>query len=274
MVAANLDTDEESGSWVKTAAYRRLDGSEKSAVSYFLGMTQAKVTCARLLRAPHLIHLDTYLAMIGQSTSQSRPDLVGLTPALDCTIVVEAKGLSGPWRREVATKAKKQAASLPGVRGTDSALRIASVAYFDRQDRWESYLEDPPAPVQPHASLTVEAVLTTYYRPLVAALLETSESSRAAVVQVDAMTTAYLPGIDVTLGVPTAIMTVMRSLPPTGTLTAKQVEATGSALRPIVQDRPFPRPGPTGQEDDDGAVRYQSYYGLDGVYVELGSTWR
>jgi hypothetical protein len=53
MVAANLDTDEKSGSWVKAAAYRRLDGSEKSAVSYFLGMTQAKVTCARLLRAPH-----------------------------------------------------------------------------------------------------------------------------------------------------------------------------------------------------------------------------
>jgi hypothetical protein len=49
-----------------TAGYRRLDPSEKRAVSYFLGMTQAKITCEWLLRAPHLIHLGAYLAMIGQ----------------------------------------------------------------------------------------------------------------------------------------------------------------------------------------------------------------
>jgi hypothetical protein len=75
LAAASLEEDRSSERWVKTAAYRRLDASEKSAVSYFLGMTQAKIMCGRLLRAPHLIHLDAYLAMIGvHATRTSRPD--------------------------------------------------------------------------------------------------------------------------------------------------------------------------------------------------------
>ena len=56
-------------------------------------MTQAKITCERLLRAPHLIHLDAYLAIIGKPSRASRPDLIGLSlPRLDCTIAVGAKG--------------------------------------------------------------------------------------------------------------------------------------------------------------------------------------
>jgi len=41
-----------------TAGYCSLDPSEKRAVSCFLGMTQAKITCEHLLRTPRLIHLD------------------------------------------------------------------------------------------------------------------------------------------------------------------------------------------------------------------------
>ena len=156
-----------------TDGYWRLDPSEKRAVSYFLGMTQAKIMCERLLRAPHLIHLDAFLAMIGQSTRTSRPDLVGLSlPAMDVTIAVEAKGRTGGRDDEVIRKAKKQARSLPGVLSTSSALRVASVASFDARRRWEAYLEDPPGPVQPLDSLTPGALLAAYYRPLVAALLE------------------------------------------------------------------------------------------------------
>jgi hypothetical protein len=52
-------------------------------------MTQAKITCARLLRAPHLVHLDAFLAMAGQATRVSRPDLIGIElPGMNCTIAV------------------------------------------------------------------------------------------------------------------------------------------------------------------------------------------
>ena len=112
-----------------TDGYWRLDPSEKRAVSYFLGMTQAKIMCERLLHAPHLIHLDAFLAMIGQTTRTSRPDLVGLSlPAMDVTIAVEAKGRTGGRDDQIIHKAKAQARSLPGVLSTSSALRVASVA--------------------------------------------------------------------------------------------------------------------------------------------------
>ena len=149
LTAASLEGTR-SGRWAMTDGYWRLDPSEKRAVSYFLGMTQAKIMCGRLLRAPHLIHLDAFLTMIGQTTRASRPDLIGLSlPAMDVTIAVEAKGRTGGRDDEVTRKAKEQARSLPGVLSTSSALRVASVASFDAQWRWEAYLEDPPGPVQP-----------------------------------------------------------------------------------------------------------------------------
>lgn len=52
LAEASLEEDPATGRWVMTDGYRRLDQSEKRAVSYFLGMTQAKIMCARLLRAP------------------------------------------------------------------------------------------------------------------------------------------------------------------------------------------------------------------------------
>jgi hypothetical protein len=108
LTAASLEEDPCSRRWVKTAGYQRLDASEKRAVSYFLGMTQAKITCERLLRAPHLIHLDAYLAMTGQATRTSRPDLIGVSlPSMDCTIAVEAKGRTGGRTGEVTRQAKK-----------------------------------------------------------------------------------------------------------------------------------------------------------------------
>jgi hypothetical protein len=60
-VALTITNIEESASthrWIRTSAYDRLDPSEKSAVSYLLGMAQAKITCEMLLGVPHLVHLD------------------------------------------------------------------------------------------------------------------------------------------------------------------------------------------------------------------------
>jgi hypothetical protein len=139
LTAASLEEDPSSGRWARAAGNRRLDPSEKRAVSYFLGMTQAKIMCERLLRAPHLVHLDAYLAMTGQATRASRPDLIGLSlPSMDITIAVEAKGRTGSRTDEVTRKAKQQAESLPAVLSTRSALRAASVASFDPQGRWEA----------------------------------------------------------------------------------------------------------------------------------------
>lgn len=274
MAAASLEEDS-SGHWVITDGYRRLDPSEKRAVSYFLGMMQAKIMCERLLRAPHLMHLDAFLAMTGQTTNTSRPDLVGLNlPAMDVTIAVEAKGLTGRRDAKVIRKAKEQARSLPGVLSTSSALRVASVASFNAQWRWEAYLEDPPGPVQPLGSLTPGALLAAYYRPLVGSLLEVPDSQ---VRDSQAMTIAELPGIDLVLGIPTAIVTIIQPLPLTGPIETGQLLDASAALLRVVRSRQFASPGETDELDEEISIGVQErprpYTGLDGVYIGPGPSW-
>lgn len=239
-------------------------------------MMQAKITCERLLRAPHLIHLDAYLAMIGLASRTSRPDLVGVSlPSMDCTIAVEAKGRTGGRTDKVIRDAKQQASLLPGVLSTSASIRVASVASFDPRGWWEAYLEDPPGPFQPQASLTAGSMLAAYYRPLVASLLAAADEQ---ITEDDAMTMLPLPGIDLILGIPTAIVTIMRPLPPVGPVTADQLENIGVSLLDTVSNRLLksrsaaPEPGEQGADAVPPSLG--TYTGFDGVYVGLGPTWQ
>jgi hypothetical protein len=275
LTAASLTKDPASGRWAKTAGYRRLDPSEKRAVSYFLGMTQAKITCEHLLRTPHLIHLDAYLAMIGQPSRASRPDLIGLSlPRLDCTIAVEAKGRTGARTDEVTSSAKKQAQSLPTVVSARSAVRVASVASFDPSGCWEAYLEDPPDPPAAIASVTDGSLLAAYYRPLVAAQAEAGDSQ---ITEENGATIAQLPGIDLMLGIPTAIVTIVRTLPLHGQVSADQLRAVEPDLLQIARSRHITSradiAGLDLKEAEDQPALSPSYAGLDGIYVGLGSSW-
>ena len=193
---------------------------------------------------------------------------------MDVTIAVEAKGRTGGRDDEVIRKAKGQARSLPGVLSTSSALRVASVASFNAQWRWEAYLEDPPGPVQPLDWLTPGALLAAYYRPLVAALLEAPQGQ---VRDDEAMTIAQLPGIDLALGIPAAIVTIIRTLPLTGSIATGQLLETGAALLRAVPASQF-----TSQREADEQVKEISvgpqeqlrpYTGMDGVYIRPGPSW-
>jgi hypothetical protein len=237
-------------------------------------MTQAKITCERLLRTPHLIHLDAYLAMIGKPTRVSRPDLVGIRmPSMDCTIAVEAKGRTGSRTEKVVRNAKKQASSLPGILSTSGAIHVASVASFDSQGLWEAYLEDPPGPIAPLAYLSAESLLAAYYRPLVASLLAAGGSRT---IEDDAMILAQLPGIDLTLGIPAPIVTVMSTLQPGESVSFDQLHNIGASLLETVSSVFASRSG--GSEPDQmktaAPQRLGQYTGLDGVYVGLGTTWQ
>ena len=82
MVASNLTTSVDRHGvqvWRKSDAFEQLDPSEKGAVSYFLGITQAQVTCRRSLGIPLLAHLDTLLKLLGTA-------LAGNMRGLDATL--------------------------------------------------------------------------------------------------------------------------------------------------------------------------------------------
>lgn len=271
-----MEEDPSSGRWVKSTAYNRLDRSEKSAVSYFLGMTQAKITCEMLLGVPHLVHLDAILAVRGKTTNESRPDFIGFDLAsLTYTIAVEAKGRTHGRTDAVTSKAKEQAELLPTILTTSSNVRVASVASFDADGYWDAYLQDPAGPYEQLVAQPTAVLLVAYYRPLVSALLaagidETIGDQTTAV--------ARLPGMDASLGLPRTIVDIIRALPLVGPVPADQLQAAGDSLVGALLDLP----GKSSAADAGqnwvfrGSLEAESpasCTGFDGVRVELGASW-
>lgn len=116
-------------------------------------------------------------------------------------------------------------------------------------------------------------LLAAYYRPLVGALLAAADRRTT---EDDVLTVAQLPGIDLALGISTAIVTIMRTLPLTGVIAADRLQDAGASLLDIVRtrlssDAVAPELGDEGTASP--ALERRSYTGLDRVYVELGPTW-
>lgn len=160
---------EEQGFFVKSQSYLRLDPSEKSAISYFLGLVQCSMMAERILGAGSTVHVDVLLKIRGMALPpEKRPDLVGYRRRLSNGAPVpgwsasgqflfEAKGRSGPRDKQVLKNAKNQLRNPPGhVLGLVGRRPItaASIAHFKAAsyrrgapvgpEMWSSYLEDPP----------------------------------------------------------------------------------------------------------------------------------
>lgn len=222
-----------------TSAFRALDPSEKGAISYFLGLTTAKLLASRLLHVPWLMHLDVYrgrLQPIRLAGSKVKPDLVGLNSRRDW-IVIEAKGRSGPRDSRVVGQAKSQTRCLRRVAGALPVLRIAHVAYF-RKDELRTHWVDPDE-YDDNASdveITREEFLTTYYAPLRAALNDARVEER----EDGLFRIRTIPELDVRLGLRVDVDIATR---------------LGAEL-------------PVNAGDDRAG-----FVGSDGILIELGASW-
>ena len=129
IIFANL-CETPNGSIKQSAAYEGLDPSEKGAISFFIGLTIAKLFVEKRLNVPWLMHLDVYRQEL-QPVLQglARPDLVGRNVAGDW-IVVEAKGRTHGYDKSALVRAKEQAGQLLSIGGTQPALRLALLAHF------------------------------------------------------------------------------------------------------------------------------------------------
>lgn len=276
LAMASIEEDSSSNRWIKTDAYWRLDPSEKSAVSYFLGMTQAKITSEMLLGVPHLVHLDAILALRGRSTNQSRPDFVGMDLAsMTYTIGLEAKGRTHDRTDDVRLRAKEQASLLPNIIGTTSNLRVASIAYFGDSYHWGAYLEDPVGPYEELEPMTPGTLMIAYYRPLVSALITAGiEESQSD----EIMVFARVPEVDLTLGLPRRVVSALTAVPLAGRLSQDQIEAAGSELLDAIGGLPGKDLASQAGESwaSRGALEERqpaSCTGLDEVRVQLGPSW-
>jgi hypothetical protein len=166
---------------VKSSAFESLDPSEKSAVSYFLGLTFSKLLAQKLLGVPWLLHADVYRDQflragvpLRSGTGRQRPDLIGLDSNNDW-IVLESKGRSNVMDKNVLATAKAQTNNLIDIGGIPPKIRIAVVTHFVNGQLKVDWA-DPEKQDQQGLNLLTnrEEYLSNYYR-LVYSILANNE---------------------------------------------------------------------------------------------------
>jgi hypothetical protein len=207
IVLANLALDL-NGALVKSPAYNNLDPSEKSAISYFLGLIFAKVNSAEFLDTPWLMHLDVYQDLYPAETwkGNKRPDLFGLNRRRDW-VVIESKGRTGGFDAEAFKTAKSQTRNIKKIDGAYPGLRIATELFF-RSEQVSIRLEDPPDFDEnaPDLEIPMERFLMDYYRPLLELVSRPGDDSKSR----PDMLSRTIEELDITVSMPLGLIQILR----------------------------------------------------------------
>ena len=272
ILMANLSSSPRGG-FTKTDAYKSLDPSEKSAISYFLGLSFAKLAAQRLLEIPWLVHLDCFSDLPIGLKGNRRPDLIGENFSGKWG-VFEAKGRTNRIDPRTIQKAKEQTRMLRKINGKDPSIRVASISHFF-DNTLGIHLEDP-------AEVNTDAVdfeipggedqfLEYYYQPFVS-LIENNRThheevtdQRTDVVSVGGrvINVVSLAEVDLVVGLDSQMQETL-------TLDSQMQETLKNTDRLRLQL--LEHLGDIGQShsaNNDTA----SFLGMDGIFVRLGSSW-
>ena len=282
MIYANLQTSS-SNRIVKTNAYNDLDQSEKSAISYFLGLTFTKLMATTRFSILWLMHLDTYKNQMSILTGRRRPDLVG-QDGQGKWIVFEAKGRTNGKEPGLATKAKDQTRGLRTIANCRPYLRIASIVHFPSSPpTLHVYMEDPDDIEEDAIDLSISEnqFYQDYYRPIIN-IIEAERSivsemptlRRIRTVDVDGIErrihTVELLGTDVEIGLENQVYKVLRSR----NIRSQISEIMPPILEPLAGlDTEDFQPRYTGPDGPTKGGENDSFLGPDGVFVRLGESW-
>lgn len=251
IVAANVSQN--GNMLVKSSAYKSLDPSEKSAISYFLGLTFCKLLSHRLLNVPWLLHIDVYrnhFSAAGQAfrfgSSRLRPDLIGLDVGRRW-VVMESKGRTNSYYANLLSQAKNQTRNLRQIGGTYPNLRVAAVTHFTNNFLTVDW-EDPEGVNNNNFDLdtSFEDYLFYYYK-LIVNILSNKETT-----EINGYTIYTFPNIQLTVGLETNIYNAYSSRK-LETVQKQQIIA-------LTKFQEFP-------EQD-------FYAGSDGILIGLGQNWK
>ncbi|MGL6004020.1 hypothetical protein [Aeromonas sobria] len=125
----------------KSSVYTDMDPTEKTFVSFSLGMIMSKLFALKLLGIPWLEHVSSVnSSVVTKTQTKSRPDLIGLNKRKEY-IIFEAKGRSNNFDSAVQAKAKNQTKVIHKIGSLQPVLRVACQSYFNNS--LEVYIEDP-----------------------------------------------------------------------------------------------------------------------------------
>jgi hypothetical protein len=188
-----------------TSLYKRLETTEKSGVSFRLGMAFAAIAAERILDVRLLEHLNHSNSALFPSGGKRRADLFGFDAHRDCH-VVEAKASTYGPAQDLADHAKSQAQNVRviGTTGGPYKPRTRSASITDLSVSPVSVLlVDPPETPRFEAAykVDIERLIEAHYSP-VRDLLALGDEQQAPPLDLGADTVGgYLPGTEIWLGV-------------------------------------------------------------------------
>lgn len=259
IVRSNLKENYQ-GYLVKTNAYKDLDASEKSAVSFFIGLTSAKLLSEHLLGIKWLLHYDKHYRRLNivNSSKRSRPDLVGRLPASvlgqNGWVIIEAKGRTGKKTDGLIQKAKDQTRLVHSIQNSTNLLRIASVSYFYKNN-FNIYWEDPEGENDERRDLikiefsNSDLINRTY--GLVQSIIVSSKENRIETLNGNRFIVTDIDILDISLGIKQEIHDMLK---------------LEEYNRIIEIDNNI---GTNEYNNSEGNL----YIGNDGVLVKCGETW-
>jgi hypothetical protein len=242
---------------LRTDAYQALDPTEKSGVSYSLGMTTTKLFASARLGVPWLMHLDRYQRAFGVSLrpGRSRPDLIGPSDPDGQMrwIVAEAKGRTNQLESDAIPKMRSQKRRVLSIAGTRPTLSIGAAAHFS-SDELAVEVVDPPTRGRAGREVFREHAdpkrrfVDAYYAPFIA-LLERSAVNHEGL--------------------------VMRELPDADVWVAMNHQRLSAIREYLRGERPaLTLTEPASEPDLEIPVdRGDTFAGKDGVILRVGASW-
>ena len=127
----------------RTMPYQMSDPSEKTSISFYLGMTLTKLFAEVLFDVPRVLHFAVYGQnyQVAASAGDSRPDLIGLSNGGQW-FVFEAKGRSNSFDAYALETAKGQAEQIQTINNLSPACSVGCQAYFTTVLSFR--MDDPP----------------------------------------------------------------------------------------------------------------------------------
>lgn len=244
---------------LQSSTYKELDPSEKSAISYFIGLTCAKLFAEKLLDASWLIHADTYSSgLLSLPDQPSYPDLIGLDRGGNW-LIVEAKGRTNWLNRRVVKRIKMSSARSVKIADRHPNLLVGFASYFSGQDkRLKVYLADPPATqagsTAANYNFSPKPFLHTYYGLLLDLLKsEYGQAPRSETYRDEAYRIKAIEEVDLQLGLDERVYKLLHS----------DHHRVPEYVRRILSERPG------GESEPDVSTTV----GGDGIFVRLGESW-
>ena len=180
LVETALETEGDRLKKSKKIAY--LDSSEKSVISYYMGMFFTKMISARLYGTDYLTHLNLIRRPAGEEfidffASEWRPEMIGHQPGGQSWSVWEAKG--GSNRREQALKkGAQQLEAIGTVNGAGPEPGVVCMTYYDHGYLC-GILREPKGDTKgEQITFTEQRFYRAYYRPICELFLDKENSLR------------------------------------------------------------------------------------------------